>query len=120
MSDLSPPPLGAFLLVTVVLGGGAAWLAGRAVAQTWRPWWQAILYMFVLGGAARFIHYALFDGALLSLSAYALDTAVAMGFAMAGFRTMRARQMATNYGFLTAAAHAEAERQSAALRHDRP
>lgn len=100
MPDMSFDTVGPFLLVTVILGGGAAWLAGRAIAQTWRPWWQAVLYMFVLGAAVRFIHYALFDGALLSLPAYALDTAVAIGFATAGFRMTRARQMATNYGFL--------------------
>ena len=29
--------IGLFLLVTVVMGGGAAWLAGRAIAGTWRP-----------------------------------------------------------------------------------
>ena len=32
--------LSLFLLVTVVMGGGAAWLAGRAIAATWRPWWH--------------------------------------------------------------------------------
>jgi hypothetical protein len=48
----------------------------------------------------RFIHFALFDGTLLSLPGYALDTAVAIAFATAGFRTMRTRQMARQYGFL--------------------
>ena len=33
---------GVFLLVTVILGGGAAFLAGRAIAETWRPWWQVV------------------------------------------------------------------------------
>ncbi len=94
---------GPFLLVTVVLGGGAAWQAGRAIAQTWRPPWQGVLYMFMLGAAVRFIHFALFDGALLSLSAYGLDTAVAIGCAALGFRTTRSRQMARQYGFLGAA-----------------
>jgi hypothetical protein len=89
-----------FLLVTVVLGGGAAWLAGRAIAHTWRPWWQGMLYMFILGGAVRFIHFALFDGTLTSPVGYALDTAVALGFAAAGFRAARARQMARQYAFL--------------------
>ncbi len=31
---------GIFVLVSIVLGGGAAALAGRAIALTWRPWWQ--------------------------------------------------------------------------------
>ena len=50
MLDFSLDP-GPFLLVTIVLGGGAAFIAGRAVAQTWRPWWQGILYMLILGAA---------------------------------------------------------------------
>jgi hypothetical protein len=92
----------AFLLITVGLGGGAAWLAGRAVAETWRPWWQGMAYMVLLGGAVRFMHYALADGTLTSLPAYGVDTAVAIGFAALGFRTMRRRQMANQYGFLAA------------------
>ena len=40
--------LGVFLLVTVLMGGGAAWLAGRAIAATWRHWWHLALYMVVL------------------------------------------------------------------------
>ena len=41
--------LGVFLLVTVFLGGGASWLTGRAIAITWRPWWQLVGYMLILG-----------------------------------------------------------------------
>jgi hypothetical protein len=98
MLDVSFDP-GPFLLVTVILGGGAAFIAGRAVAQTWRPWRQGVLYMLILGAAVRFIHFALFDGALTSLPGYLLDTAVVTAFFAAGFRTMRARQMARQYGF---------------------
>jgi hypothetical protein len=99
MLDFAFDP-GPFLLVTVVLGGGAAFIAGRAVAQTWRPWSQGILYMLILGAAVRFIHYALFDGAIASLPAYGLDTAVVIAFFVAGFRAMRTQQMARQYGFL--------------------
>jgi hypothetical protein len=103
MLDFLSDNAGPFLLVTVILGGGAAWQAGRAIAQTWRPWWQVVVYMLILGAAVRFIHYALFDGALLSLPGYALDTAIAIGCAALGFRTERARQMARQYGFLSRA-----------------
>ena len=99
MFDLAFDP-GPFLLVTVILGGGAAFIAGRAVAQTWRPWRQGVLYMLILAAAVRFIHFALFDGAITSLPAYLLDAAVVTAFFAAGFRTMRARQMARQYGFL--------------------
>ena len=99
MPDSLYDSVGPFLLITVVLGGGAAWLAGRAVAQTWRPWWHGMLGMVLLGAAARFIHVALFDGTW-SVPAVGLDIAVVMGFAAAGFRMTRARQMARQYGFL--------------------
>jgi hypothetical protein len=103
----------AFLLVSVVLGGGAAWLAGRAIAQTWRPWWQGILYMLVLGGAVRFIHFALFDGMLTEPAGYVRDTLVTIAFAAAGFRVMRRGQMARQYGFLRAATAAPSSQHGA-------
>ena len=93
---------GPFLLVTVILGGGAAFIAGRAVAQTWRPWRQGVLYMLILGAAVRFIHFALFGGTLLSVYFYAIDTGVALLFASLGFRVTRQHQMARQYTFLTA------------------
>lgn len=92
--------LGAFLFVTVALGGGAAWLSGRAVAQTWRPWWHLVFYLAILALAMRFIHFALFGGTLLSLHFYAIDAAFALAIGLLGFRATRGRQMARQYGFL--------------------
>jgi uncharacterized protein DUF6867 len=91
---------GVFLLVTVLLGGGAAWLAGRAIAQTWRPWWSVVAYMVILGLAVRFMHFALFAGTLVSLHFYAVDTLVAILSAGLGFHMTRKSQMARQYGFL--------------------
>ena len=92
--------IGLFVLVTVVMGGGAAWLAGRAIASTWRPWWHVAFYMLILGGAVRFIHFALFEGTLLSPHYYLVDGAVCMLFGFLGFRVTRAAQMASRYRFL--------------------
>jgi hypothetical protein len=92
--------LGVFLLVTVVLGGGAAALAGRAVALTWRPWWQVLVYMLMLGATVRYIHFALFDGTLLSIHYYAVDTLVSMAFGFAGFQAARARRMVAQYPWI--------------------
>ncbi len=103
-----------FLLVTVLLGGGAAWLAGRAIAQTWRPWWSAIPYMLVLGVGIRFFHFALFGGTLLSPHYYGVDAAVALAFAFLGFRITRAAQMRRQYGFLDTPDPRAAARQDAA------
>jgi hypothetical protein len=90
---------GVFLLVTVILGGGAAWLAGRAVATAWSRWWLVVVYAMLIGLAVRFIHFSLFDATLLTLHYYAVDTLIALGFAVGGFRVTRARQMARQYGF---------------------
>src|SRR6185437_1243046 len=96
--------LPSFLLVTVLLGGGAAYLAGRAIAQTWRPWWSIIAYMMILGVAVRFCHYALFAGTFLSPYYYVVDTIVLILMATLGFRGTRDSQMARQYGFLNASA----------------
>jgi ABC-type transport system involved in multi-copper enzyme maturation permease subunit len=89
-----------FLLVSVVLGGGAAALAGRAIARTWRPWWQVVVYSFILGVAVRFIHFSVFSGTLLSAHYYLVDTAVCMAFGSLGFRASRAVQMVTQYRWI--------------------
>jgi len=91
---------GVFVLVTIILGGGASALAGRAIALTWRPWWQIVAYMLILGAATRFIHYALFGATLLSFHYYVVDTAVCMAFGFVGFRAARAKQMVSQYRWI--------------------
>ena len=92
--------IGVFVLVSVVLAGGAAFLAGRAIAGTWRPWWHVAIYMLILGAAARFFHMALFGEPLLALIPYLESTAVCMLFGFWGYHATRARQMAQQYGWL--------------------
>jgi hypothetical protein len=94
---------GVFLLVTIILGGGAAALSGRAIAETWRPWWQMVAYSFILGAAVRFFHFSLFDGTLLSGYYYLVDTVVCMVFGFLGFRAARAGQMVTQYRWINEA-----------------
>ena len=89
-----------FLLVSVILGGGAAFLAGRAIAETWRPWWQVVAYSLILGAAVRFFHFSLFSGTLLSGHYYLIDSAVCMAFGFLGFRAARAAQMVTQYRWI--------------------
>ncbi len=91
---------GVFVLVTMFLGGGAAWLSGRAIAMTWRPWWQLVGYMLILAAVVRFIHFALFAGTLLSLQYYLIDAAVCLIVGLLGFRVTRASQMVTQYGWI--------------------
>lgn len=91
---------GDFLLVSVFLGGGAAWLSGRSIARTWRGYRQAVLYALLLGCVVRFFHFALFLGTLLSWHYFITDTAFLLAVTTLGFRAERAKQMATRYGWL--------------------
>ncbi len=88
------------LLVSVVLGGGAAWLAGRAIARTWRPVWHVIPAMLLLGAAVRFVHFALFQGELLSWLSYAEDTLFLILVGVLSWRVSRTSQMVRQYGWL--------------------
>lgn len=94
------PTLWLFLLVTVIMGGWAAWMSGRAVALSWKPPVQLFFYIILLGMLVRFIHFALFQGTLLSLRFYLVDTVILMTIAFAGWRYMRTTQMTTQYRWL--------------------
>jgi hypothetical protein len=89
-----------FFVFTLLLGGWAAWMTGRAVAITWRPYGMLIAYLLILAAAVRFFHYALFQGTLLSLYYYAIDAIVVLIIGSLGFRYRRARQMTTQYRWL--------------------
>ena len=75
-----------FLLVTVIIGGTAAFLSGRAIAQTWRPFWQSRSTCWRSPPRVRFFHYALFDEPMLSLQNYIVDFAVVLAAASLGYR----------------------------------
>ena len=92
--------IGLFMLVTVIMGGGAAWLAGRAIASTWRPWWHVAGYMLILGAAVRFIHFALFEATLLSPASFAVDFVFLLAVGCLAWRLTRVDQMVTQYDWL--------------------
>ena len=91
---------GVFLLLSVAIGGGAAFLAGRALAITWRPLSRVILFMVPLAAAVRFFHFALFQETLLSLHYFLVDFVILVVAAVLGYRMTRASQMTTQYSWL--------------------
>ncbi len=93
-----------FILLTVVLGGSAAWVTGKAIAQTWRPFWQLPGYVLLLTATVRFLHYALWEEPLLPLQNWLVDYLVLLVAALAGYRRMRAIQNSTQYSWLFRAA----------------
>jgi hypothetical protein len=94
------PSVWLFLLVTCFLGGGAAWMTGRATAQNWQPLPALFCSILGLGIAVRFIHHAMFDGTMFSLKYYAVDTSVLMIIGFVSFRFQRTWQMAIQYYWL--------------------
>jgi hypothetical protein len=92
--------IGHVILVTGILGGGAAWLSGRAIANAWRPQWQVAIAAALVGLAARFIHFALFEGTLLSLPSFCCDTLIFLILGFLGWRATRAAQMVRQYPWL--------------------
>ncbi|HWK68541.1 MAG TPA: hypothetical protein VNS34_26760 [Rhizobiaceae bacterium] len=89
-----------FFFVTCVLGGWAAWMTGRACAQTWRPYASLVIYLLVLGIAVRFIHHALFEGTMFTAQYYIVDTIVLLVLGSLGYRYTRTNQMVTQYSWL--------------------
>lgn len=88
------------VFVTGLIGGGAAWATGRALAETWRPFWQAVGYMLLLGAAVHFFHFALFGGELFSLVSYLADTLYLVAVCGLAWRITRARRMVSQYRWL--------------------
>ncbi len=97
-----------FFFLTVIIGGGAAWATGRALALKWRPFREVIVYSCLLGMADRFLHWGLFldkpldvyKGDIASIHYYAVDTAVLMAFASIAYRLTQTSQMAAQYPWL--------------------
>ena len=89
-----------FIGLTVLFMGGCAVMTGLAVANTWRPWGHVLAYCLMMGAADRFLSFALFDGPLLSPSAYGLDTTVLAVIGLATWRAARARRMCLQYPWL--------------------
>jgi hypothetical protein len=96
----APESIAQILFVTVVLGGGCAWLAGRAIAATWRPIWHVFASMILFAAAVRFLHFALFGGKLLAPVPYAIDAVFVIIVAFTAYRRTRALQMTQQYYWL--------------------
>lgn len=89
-----------FIIVTLLLGGGAAYMTGRAVANAWEPVLKAIVWVALLTAAVRFIHFAMFNGTLLSAQYYLADLIILSLAAVLGHKITRFRQMTRRYGWV--------------------
>ena len=89
-----------FLVLTVCLGGGAAFMAGRSVAQGWKPPGLLFIYLLIFTAGLRFLHYALFQSQLTSLQYYFSHGLIIMAAGFLGYRLTLTRQMVEKYPWL--------------------
>ena len=78
----------------------ATYMTGQGLANTWRPVWQVAMYGVLLGLADRFLVFALFDGVLLSLGGFVLDTVVILAICMLAYRLTQVQRMVTQYPWI--------------------
>jgi branched-chain amino acid transport system ATP-binding protein len=95
-----PESIWVFLGLTVVLFGGASFLMGQALAETWRPAWHNLAYGLGMALACRFMTYALFGAPLLSLTGYLASAVAIVGIALLAWRLARARRMVAQYPWI--------------------
>lgn len=102
------------LALTLILFGGTAVLMGNAIADTWRPMWQNVIYGCLLAIVDQFLGFALFDGpffidSLVSSDAqplvpalveYLFDAVVLSAISLLAYRVTIARKMVTQYPWL--------------------
>ncbi len=92
--------LGVFTLLTIVLGGGAAFMAGRSIATGWQSIGLLLVYMVPFTMGLRFLHFALFQGHLTSGLYFITHGLIVTGFALLGYRLKRVNQMTSQYPWL--------------------
>jgi len=89
-----------FVVVTIILFGGAAFMMGQAIAGTWRPAWQVLPYGLMLGAANQFLTFALFHGPFGALLPYLVNTAVLVASAALAYRLTKVHKMVSQYPWL--------------------
>jgi len=100
MTELLGTSWPVFLGLTVALFGGASFITGQALAETWRPQWHNVAYAVLLALGDRFLTFALFGGELVAPLGLLVHWLVLVGIALFAFRITRARKMVTQYPWL--------------------
>lgn len=89
-----------FIGLTLILFGGAAFMMGEALAETWRSVWQCVGYCLLLTVGDRLAGNFLFGSDVLSISGYVTHFGVLLAITLAAYRLTRVRKMITQYPWL--------------------
>lgn len=86
--------------VFMVLCMAASWMAGRSIANDWKPIISLLAVSLLIGLGARFLHFALYAAPFVSPSRYLVDTIVFAVCVWLGYRYTRTNQMTRQYYWL--------------------
>lgn len=86
-----------FIGITLVFMGGCAFMAGQALASTWRSPWLSVPYGLMLAAAGRFLAFALFGGTLLAPGPFLVNAVTLVGIFATSHRLTQARRMVSQY-----------------------
>lgn len=100
MESILGTSIGVFIGLTLLVMGFAAFMTGQALANMWKPVWQVLVYGVLLGFADRFLAFGLFEGELLSITGYIIDTVVLSAVSFFGYRVTQARKIVSQYPWL--------------------
>lgn len=100
MGAILGPNVGVFIGLTLILFGGASWMMGQALAGTWRPAWHMVPYALLLSVGDNFLTFALFEGDLLSLTAFLSHAVILWAIAAVSYRMTQVAKMVAQYPWL--------------------
>jgi branched-chain amino acid transport system ATP-binding protein len=91
------------IAITIVFCGFGL-ITGQAMAETWRPAWQIVMYGVLLAIGARLSMLVLFSRHLGGVAGEAVElvalAAIIVGFSALAYRLTRARTMVRQYPWL--------------------
>lgn len=104
MESLTGASLPVFIGLTLILFGGASFMMGQALAETWRPISHNFVYGMLMGIADRLLQFMLFGVDPPSfaghVAGYVVDTVILVGIALVAYRLTRAHRMVSQYPWL--------------------
>lgn len=89
-----------FIGITVILFGGAAFLMGQAIADTWRSIWWNVPYGILLAAGNHFIDAALFTRSWTDWVHYLLNLIVLLVISFLAYRLTYVRKMILQYPWI--------------------
>ncbi len=89
-----------FIILTVILFGGAGFLMGQAVANTWRSPWQLLPYSALLTLFERFLAWSLLGSDFASPGGLISSMVVIFGMAYLAYRLTLTSKMVTQYPWI--------------------